>query len=57
MNKYELILKPDGDIEIWKLTGIEILDECIYHKSYNMGDKLEDNLLQAFKFWDNCVNP
>lgn len=52
---YELILKPDGDIEIWKY-GEYTIRECIYHKTYNMGDKLQDNLLQAFKVWEDCYD-
>lgn len=53
--EYKLILLPNGDIEILKITEWRS-EERIYHKSYNLGDKLRDNLLKAFNFWENCYD-
>lgn len=50
MTKYTLILNFDGDIFIFKDTGYSVQEEC-YHKSFNLGDNLEDNLKEAFKLY------
>ena len=55
MNNYTLLLKPNGDIEIWK-DNDGLMKECIYHKTYCLGDKLKDNLLNAYEFWENCYD-
>lgn len=50
MNKYMLRLLPDGDIDI-------ISDEfaggytIVYHKTYNPGDNLKENLMNAYEEW------
>lgn len=55
MTNYTLILKSDGDIEIWKDDN-GIMKERIYHKSYNLGDDLKENLLKAYEYWENCYD-
>lgn len=54
MNTYTLILCFDGDILIVK-DGTEEQKE-IYHKSYNMGEDLKENLLEAFKVYESLTN-
>lgn len=54
MNKYMLMLLPDGDIDI-------ISDEfvggytIVYHKTYNPGDDLKDNLMKAYEEWEKLT--
>lgn len=50
MIKYTLILNYDGDIYILKDNGYSLQEEY-YHKSFNMGENLEDNLKEAFKLY------
>ena len=58
MNKYYLVLLPDGDIEIRKtdvyMSSTEY--DVVWHKSYNMGEKLEDNLMLMYKEWEKLEN-
>lgn len=44
--QYELILKPDGDIEIWEKT--ENARKCVAHKSWDMGEDLKNNLNRMY---------
>ena len=48
--QYQLILYDDGDIEIINYAG-----RRVYHKSYNVGDIIEKNLIEAYHRWvDLC---
>ena len=46
--RYELILYDDGDIEIINYAG-----NRVYHKSYNVGEKIKDNLIKAYEKWED----
>lgn len=47
-----LILLPDGDIEIREAHQLVqdkyLAGKCVRHRSYNMGDRLTDNLIEEF---------
>ncbi len=47
--KYTLMIKPNGNIEIWKYYFST--NSCEYVKVYNPGDDLDANLSEAFKLW------
>jgi len=55
MNTYTLILCFDGDICIIKDNGYSVQEE-VYHKSFNLGDNLKDNLLNAFKVYNKLTS-
>jgi len=48
-----LVLLPDGDIEIREshqlVQGVWMPGQRVRHRSYNMGDHLEDNLMEEFE--------
>ena len=50
--KLKLTLLPDGDIEIHDEEG-----KRIYHKSYDQGDNLKKNLIDAYDFLHTAENP
>jgi len=45
--EYELRLIDNGDICIFE-NNVEI-----YHKSYNIGENLLENLFHVYQIWDN----
>ena len=51
-----LKLLPDGDIEIVENKRGEFgqfhYEERIYHKSFNPGEKIKDNLIEAYEEWE-----
>lgn len=58
MNKYYyLVLLPDGDIEI-RRTDVYMSSteyDVVWHKSYNPGEDLKDNLLLMYEEWEKLV--
>lgn len=52
MKKFKLTLLEDGDIEIVDEGGTRI-----YHRSYNPGDNLKKNLIDAYEFLQEAKNP
>ena len=54
-NKFILRVLPDGDIEIIKFDQ-PIAYQVVYHKTYDPGDNLQDNLLKAFAEWERLTN-
>ena len=51
MNKYMLRLLPDGDIDIITESKEKGCYDMIYHKTYNPGDDLKENLINAYEEW------
>ena len=51
--EYILILHPDGDISINQYSMISASEcKCIYHKTYNPGEDIQENLIEAYKKWE-----
>ena len=51
---YVMTLLPNGDIRIIEIQHLKI--ESVYHKTYNPGEKLKENLLEAYKIWEQLKN-
>lgn len=51
-NKYSLTLLEDGDIEIHDSSG-----KRIYHKSFDLGDEIKKNLIDAYDFMRAYEDP
>ncbi len=50
---YILILHPDGDISINQYSMTRPAEwKCVYHKTYNLGETIQDNLIEAYKNWE-----
>lgn len=49
--RYQLILDDSGDISILRLC-VGFCYKVTYHKSYNPGDDLKENLLKAYEKWE-----
>ena len=51
-----LKLLPDGDIEIAERKPVEngnfYYEERVYHKSFDPGEKIKDNLIDAYEEWE-----
>ena len=56
--RLKLIFDYDGDIYIYRelVIGAECRAECIYKKSYNVGDSLEYNRTQAYEEFKKLEN-
>ena len=50
-----LRLLPDGDIEIVEEKRAEFglfgYEQRVYHKSFDMGEDIKDNLMKAYEEW------
>ena len=55
MNKYMLRLLPDGDIDIIKECYELGCYETVYHKTYNPGENIKENLDNAYKEWEKLT--
>ncbi|MBQ7244621.1 MAG: hypothetical protein IJS52_10545 [Bacilli bacterium] len=51
-NKYSLTLLEDGDIEIHDSSG-----KRVYHKSFDLGDEIKKNLIDAYEWLRAAENP
>ena len=55
-DKYLLKLLPDGDIEILGYyDDMPQAFSCVYHKSYNPSETIEENLLNAYETWERLT--
>lgn len=55
MNRYMLRLLRDGDIDIIKEADELGAYQVVYHKTYNPGDNIKDNLDNAYKEWERLT--
>lgn len=55
-DRYYLVLWQDGDITIGKChsdgMGCVYCDGSVYHKSFDPGDDIKDNLMKAYEEWE-----
>lgn len=54
MSRYMLRVLNDGDIDIISDEGNSWC-KVVYHKTYNPGENIKDNLMKAYEEWEKLT--